>query len=90
MAGWRRTKLTFVFYRIFKDDQANAIQDCEDDGETHAGSRLLHLLQILDCRNVLVVVTRWYGGIQLHGDRFKHINNVARILLEKHGFINKA
>lgn len=26
-----------------------------------------------------------YGGIQLHGDRFKHINNVARILLQETG-----
>ena len=26
-----------------------------------------------------------YGGIQLHADRFKHINNVARILLQDSG-----
>ena len=26
-----------------------------------------------------------YGGILLHGDRFKHINNVARILLLETG-----
>ncbi|XP_023576159.1 protein IMPACT [Octodon degus] len=66
-------------------------QDCEDDGETAAGGRLLHLLEnglfcskILNVRNVMVVVSRWYGGILLGPDRFKHINNCARnILLEK-------
>ena len=44
-------------------------QDCDDDGETAAGSRLLHLLQLMDVWNVLVVVSRWYGGIQLGPDR---------------------
>lgn len=62
-------------------------QDCEDDGETHAGSRLLHLLQIVDARNVMVVVSRWYGGVQLGPDRFKHINNVARQLLLAQNYI---
>ena len=30
--------------------------DCDDDGETHAGSRLAHLLDIIDAPNHLVVV----------------------------------
>lgn len=29
----------------------------------------------------LVISIPRFGGILLHGDRFKHINNVARILL---------
>ncbi|XP_053208859.1 protein IMPACT-B-like [Panonychus citri] len=66
------------------------IQDFDDDGETAAGARLLHLLQILDVKNVLVVVSRWYGGVNLGADRFKHINNVARDLLVKCGYIEAA
>lgn len=96
------------------------LHDCDDDGEGGAGSRLLHLLQIADCVNCIVVVSRlvqfpfpssalrsdrveswqarpflqrkkkvimtfcnrlcqrWYGGIQLGPDRFKHINSAAR------------
>ncbi|XP_010895253.2 protein IMPACT isoform X4 [Esox lucius] len=42
--------------------------------------------QILDVRNVLVVVSRWYGGIQLGPDRFKHINNSARNVLVQEGY----
>ena len=34
-------------------------------GESAAGGRLLHLLNILDVQNVCVVVSRWYGGILL-------------------------
>ncbi|KAM5304123.1 protein IMPACT isoform 2-T2 [Glossophaga mutica] len=71
-------------YRIYCEDKQTFLQDCEDDGETAAGGRLLHLMEILNVRNVLVVVSRWYGGILLGPDRFKHINNCARnILVEK-------
>ncbi|XP_074492164.1 protein IMPACT isoform X2 [Sebastes fasciatus] len=32
-------------YRIYCEDKHSFLQDCEDDGETAAGGRLLHLLQ---------------------------------------------
>jgi Uncharacterized protein family UPF0029 len=34
----------------------------------------------------MVVVSRWYGGIMLYGDRFKHISNVGREALQIGGF----
>uniref|UniRef100_A0A3Q2D2R1 Impact RWD domain protein n=1 Tax=Cyprinodon variegatus TaxID=28743 RepID=A0A3Q2D2R1_CYPVA len=74
-------------YRIYCEDKHSFLQDCEDDGETAAGGRLLHLLQILDVRNVMVVVSRWYGGILLGPDRFKHINNCARSVLMEEGYV---
>ncbi|XP_064026513.1 protein IMPACT isoform X2 [Pogoniulus pusillus] len=74
-------------YRIFCEDKQTFLQDCEDDGETAAGGRLLHLMQILNVHNVLVVVSRWYGGILLGPDRFKHINNCARNVLVEHSYV---
>ncbi|XP_008405640.1 protein IMPACT isoform X2 [Poecilia reticulata] len=74
-------------YRIYCEDKHSFLQDCEDDGETAAGGRLLHLLQILDVRDVMVVVSRWYGGILLGPDRFKHINNCARNILMDEGYV---
>ena len=84
--------------------------DNDDDGETAAGGRLAHLLQILvgssspalyldvvhrvyagaiqEVENVLVVVTRYFGGIHLGPDRFKHINQAARNALELGGFLD--
>lgn len=62
-------------------------QDCDDDGETAAGGRLLHLLQIMDVWGVLVVVSRWYGGVQLGPDRFKIINQVARDAVVAGGWV---
>ncbi len=60
-------------------------QDCNDDGETAAGARLLHLLQVMDVWDMMVVVSRWYGGIQLGPDRFRIINYVARDALVRSG-----
>ena len=65
----------------------NVLSDCDDDGESAAGGRLLHLLSIVGAENVCVVVSRWYGGIHLGPDRFKHINAVARQMLAAHGYI---
>jgi hypothetical protein len=78
-----------VAYRL-SGDKNNIIQDCEDDGESHAGGRLLHLLSVTDVRNVVVVVSRWFGGIQLGPDRFKHINNVARSILTQMNLITNS
>ncbi|XP_066482304.1 protein IMPACT isoform X2 [Tiliqua scincoides] len=75
-------------YRIYCEDKQTFLQDCEDDGETAAGGRLLHLMQILNVHNVLVVVSRWYGGILLGPDRFKHINNCARNILVEQNYTN--
>ncbi|XP_024436260.1 protein IMPACT isoform X2 [Desmodus rotundus] len=75
-------------YRIYCEDKQTFLQDFADDGETAAGGRLLHLMEILNVRNVLVVVSRWYGGILLGPDRFKHINNCARNILVERNYIN--
>ncbi|GFY48483.1 protein IMPACT [Trichonephila inaurata madagascariensis] len=75
-------------YRIINDSNL-VIQDCDDDGESRGGSTLLHLLQILDVKNVIVVVSRWYGGIHLGSDRFKHISNAARMVLTSSGYITE-
>jgi len=61
--------------------------DSDDDGEAAAGGRLLHLLQLVDARDVLVVVSRWYGGTPLGPDRFKRISQVARDVLDRHGHV---
>ncbi|MCJ1397584.1 eIF2 kinase Gcn2p negative regulator [Xylographa trunciseda] len=67
-------------------DRELVYQDCDDDGETAAGGRLLHLLQAMDVWNVLVMVSRWYGGVKLGPDRFRIISAVAREALVEGGF----
>lgn len=77
-------------YRIFIDDRNSYLHDCDDDGEAMAGSRLLHLLQILNVKNIVVIVTRWYGGILLGPDRFKHYNNSAREIMKVAGLVERS
>jgi hypothetical protein len=64
-------------------------QDCDDDGETAAGGRVLHLMQLMDICDVMVVVTRWYGGHQLGPKRFSIINSVARDAFVRGGFVKE-
>lgn len=82
----KATHPTMLAYRVRGNGDV-IHQDNDDDGESAAGSRLAHLLQILELENVLVVVTRWYGGVHLGSDRFKHINQAARDALVAGGFV---
>ncbi|KAJ3182388.1 hypothetical protein HDU87_008552 [Geranomyces variabilis] len=81
----RRATHNIVAWRVL--DHGIVRQDCADDGETAAGGRLLHMLDLAKADGVVVVVSRWYGGIQLGPARFKCINNCARKLLESEGYI---
>ena len=49
--------------------------DCyrDDDGENNAGDKLLYLLDVMKVEDICVIVSRWYGGVHLGPDRFKHI-----------------
>jgi len=47
----------------------------------------MYLFQVMNVRNVMVVVSRWYGGVHLGPDRFRLINNAAKEVLEKGNFI---
>lgn len=68
--GIRRATHNMLAYRIRMINGTMAC-DCDDDGESAAGSRLAHLLQLCQCENVLVVVSRWFGGVLLGPSRFK-------------------
>ena len=54
----------------------------DDDGESGAGAVILRMLEREGLVDVIVVVTRWYGGVHLGGDRFAHIVTCTRAFLE--------
>ena len=76
-------------YRVSRPD-GTFYQDHDDDGETAAGGRLLRLLVLADARNVVVVVSRWYGGVHLGPARFHVINTAAKVALESLGEIHQS
>ncbi|MGB4908907.1 MAG: YigZ family protein [Tabrizicola sp.] len=52
-----------------------------DDGEAGAGAVILKMLEREGVANRIVVVTRWYGGVHLGGDRFAHVVTCTRAAL---------
>ncbi|KAF4584460.1 RWD domain-containing protein [Ophiocordyceps camponoti-floridani] len=62
-------------------------QDSDDDGEAAAGRRLLRLLQLCGACDVVVVVSRWFGGVKLGPRRFALVNSVARGALVRGGWV---
>lgn len=53
-----------------------------DDGEGGAAQIILQMLEREEVENHVVVVTRWYGGKHLGGDRFRHVATCVRAYLE--------
>ncbi|SDI46749.1 YigZ family protein [Lutimaribacter saemankumensis] len=52
-----------------------------DDGEAGAGMVILRMLEREGLHDVIVVVTRWYGGKHLGGDRFRHVQSCVEAFL---------
>mgnify|MGYP000406611608 CR=1 FL=1 len=54
-----------------------------DDGETGAGMVVLRQMQKVEAIDMVICVTRWFGGVYLQGDRFKHVKDATNYALEK-------
>jgi len=56
-----------------------------DDGESGAGMVMLNVLERERLTNHLVIVTRWYGGVHLGADRFRHVKTCVYEYIAKFG-----
>ncbi|WP_170769063.1 YigZ family protein [Ruegeria lacuscaerulensis] len=54
-----------------------------DDGESGAGMVILRMMERADVQNHVVIVTRWYGGKKLGGDRFRRVQDATRTYLDQ-------
>ena len=54
-----------------------------DDGETGAGMVILRILQKEQVSDCVVCVTRWFGGVKLMGDRFKHVQDATKYAINQ-------
>lgn len=52
-----------------------------DDGESGAGNVILAVLEGENTTGQLVIVTRWFGGKHLGGDRFRHVRDATKAWL---------
>lgn len=53
-----------------------------DDGESGAGMVIVRMLEREGLLDHMVIVTRWYGGKHLGGDRFRHVQTCVRTYLD--------
>ncbi|MEO9862995.1 MAG: YigZ family protein [Yoonia sp.] len=53
-----------------------------DDGESGAGIVILRMLDREDLTGHIIVVTRWFGGTKLGGDRFRRVQDAVRVYLD--------
>ena len=58
---------------IYHSDASGFSRVKSDDGESGAGMIILKMLEREAIFNHIVVVSRWYGGVHLGGDRFRHV-----------------
>lgn len=56
-----------------------------DDGEAGAGMVILRMLERADVIGEVVIVTRWFGGKHLGGDRFRHVQTCVAAFLDAEG-----
>lgn len=52
-----------------------------DDGEGGAGMVILNVLEGEGVTDHIIVVTRWYGGTKLRGDRFRRVKDCVQAYL---------
>lgn len=81
-----RASCNMYAYRII-DQHNNVLSDCDDDGESRAGSYILQVIKLMKINNVLVVVSRYFGGTNLGYARFDYIKDCARDAI--HAYNNK-
>lgn len=53
-----------------------------DDGESGAGQIILQMLEGRNITDHMIIVTRWFGGTKLGGDRFRRVQDCVRYYLE--------
>lgn len=56
-----------------------------DDGESGAGIVILRMMERAGMRDHVIIVTRWYGGKKLGGDRFRRVQDAVRAYFDDRG-----
>ena len=65
--------------------QTDAGPQRHDDGEAGAAAAILRMLEREGLWDHIVVVTRWFRGTHLGGDRFRHVSHCTRAYLDALG-----
>lgn len=92
MYAWKTAKSNTITSKVTMNEvyRLNKLDDLRigwhDDKEGGSGMRLMGLLDRMRLVNVLVAVTRWYGGTPLGPARFRCISDAATDALAQGGY----
>jgi len=67
---------------LYRGETGDLVRVKNDDGESGAGNVILSNLEREGLEGHIIVVTRWYGGVHLGGDRFRHVQTCTRHYLD--------
>ncbi|PIE85342.1 hypothetical protein CSA08_02075 [Candidatus Gracilibacteria bacterium] len=79
---FRKASHNSYAFRI-RNENGSILEGKNDDGEKGAGMCILRELQRVEGQNIILVVTRYFGGIHLYTDRFKNIIDSCKIFIKK-------
>lgn len=86
MYAWKTADSNSNSSKITKLQNVN--QGFNDNNEGGSGQRILGLIDRIKLFNILVIVSRWYGGTPLGPARFKCISDVAMEAVKNGGYFN--
>lgn len=81
----RFAKASHNSWAVILDTAGQRIPLKSDDGEAGAGAVILRALEGAGLVNHVVIVTRWFGGVHLGGDRFRHVAAAVAAYLAARG-----
>ncbi|KNC96968.1 uncharacterized protein SPPG_07788 [Spizellomyces punctatus DAOM BR117] len=87
--AWRYLSLKPGKTGLEGPDDFGVVSGYDDDGEKWAGSKIAKILEQFQVVDVVVIVSRWYGGVLLGSARFRHIEQVTKEVLELGGWIGR-
>jgi hypothetical protein len=76
-----------LVYRI-RSANDKVIEKVDDDGERGAGRRIMKILQDNNIYNILLITSRWYGGIHLNDERWPLYEQVTVDALHSADYID--
>lgn len=71
-----------TYARRLQQEDWSVLEWKNDDGETGAWNCILRELKRANFMNWLVIVTRYYWWVHLNNDRFKHVIDATKMLIE--------
>ena len=81
--GKKYAKATHNSWATRVSNEGAIYETKSDDGETGSGMVILRVMQKENVTDCVICVTRWFGGVKLMGDRFKHIQDAARYAIDR-------